>query len=154
MLLVDSDEIWTKEQLDKLFESTYKWPRSAALPLIVYTVTSLIFINDFKNVSTVIYPRMWEIEYGSQYEFVEPNRILVNGYDFDRWETDAYYFHPSYCHSSKRFMAKKRERTLLHGFFPWRLEGGKVVRKDAKIEEFRGQLPECLENHPINRNKS
>ena len=149
ILLVDGDEVWEGEQIKLLREATKDWPRSCALPPLVYTVQSLIFINDFFNCSKVRYPRLWEIEAGCQYNFVEPNRITVNGHDFDKKDLDVHYFHYSYCHSAERFEEKKRERTKLHGSFAWELREGIVSRDDAHIQPFDGRHPKVMKYHSL-----
>ena len=145
LLLVDGDEVWTADQIQKLRQEDKSWETG------VVHVKSLIFINDFEHVSEVVYPRMWVIrpDY-KDLKFVEPNRISVDGGDFlsiDR--PDIHFFHYSYCHSPERFQEKKRERTRLHGNFAWELRDGLVQRDDANIQIFEGEHPEIMKTHPL-----
>ena len=149
MLLVDGDEVWTPTELLKIHEVRKSWPTSPCLPAHVYTVNSLIFINDFYNVSEVRYPRAWEIEANVKYNFLEPNRISANGLDFNTRDLDAHYFHYSYCHSVERFKEKKKERTKLHGDFAWDLSGEIVRRPEATINPYDGNHPSQMQSHPL-----
>jgi hypothetical protein len=155
MLLVDGDEVWTPEELKKVRALL---PMSEAYrkmqPHTVYTVNSLVFINDINHYSPVRYPRIWTIYKNNKYKFIEPNRILYSSMDFVDFDMkitlDINYFHFSYCHTPERFMEKKRERTKLHGFFPWSLdENNKIVRADADIRKFEGEHPIIMASHPL-----
>ena len=136
---------------------------------------SLIFVNDFYHVSKVDYPRLFKVNGGRDEEsgkayhaFIEPNaigRLTESGYlpmitdpssaiDVFSWP-DVEFFHYSYAKSPRRFLEKKRERTKIHGQFAWELrrdpETGEelVQRDDATIEEFHGEHPDVMENHPL-----
>lgn len=149
MILVDADEVWTDNEIKKAFNELQKWPRNSTLPLHVYTVESLIFINDFYTVSKVRYPRIWEIEHGCKYKFVEPNKVTSNDLDFDTIDLDCHYFHYSYTHSPKRFKEKKKERTKLHGDFAWNIVGETIRRPEATIKPYTGDQPKGIRNHPL-----
>lgn len=149
MLLVDADEVWKEDDLQQIKQIADKWPTSGALPPHVYTVNSLVFINDFYTMSPVRYPRIWELEPGLNYRFTEPNTILINNEEFYQKDLDLSYFHYSYTHSPERFRQKKRERTKLHGNFAWELRNGLVQRDDANIQQFNEKHPKIMREHPL-----
>ena len=158
LLLIDSDEVWPKDQLEKLKEQVGDWPdkRSGALPPLCYTVDSLTFVNDLNTYTPIRFPRVWELEKGLKYQFVEPNRILltnefsdVYNADFDKTDLNINYFHYSYCHKPKRFLEKKKERMKAHGNFSWELRDGLVQKDGVNFKEFTGKHPETMSDHPL-----
>lgn len=158
LFLVDGDEVWSEDQILKLKELLPDWPKgkSAALPPFCYTVDSLTFVNDLYTYTPIRFPRLWELEKGLEYRFVEPNRIvLTNEFtnivdaDFHVENLDVYYFHYSYCHSPERFQEKKKERTKKHGQFSWELRDGLVQKDGVQYTEFTGKHPEPMIGHKL-----
>lgn len=147
MLLIDADEVWDEENLNRIHE-IIKDPEGPKFGY-VYEVQSKVFINDFYTYSPVNYPRLWFLGAGPNHQFVEPNRITTSSIEYTRIWTDLTYFHYSYTHSPERFLEKKKERTLLHGHFPWELRDGLVQRDDANIMPFKGEHPPVMQTHPL-----
>lgn len=150
MLLVDGDEIWPENQIKKL-RSTIGEERFDIEDKIVYTVDSKTFVNDFYTYTPIRFPRIWILQRDKEYDFIEPNRITVNGIDFPyKVNLDLCYLHFSYCHSPERFMEKKRERTKLHGQFSWELREGLVQKDGVEYQHFpESDLPEFMLSHPL-----
>jgi glycosyltransferase involved in cell wall biosynthesis len=152
MLLQDADEVWSRSQIEKIV--SWACSRTGDLDLqfpYFFKARSLTFINNPQTYSPIDFPRVWTIAKNSCNRFIEPNKIIW-GKDskfIELKSTDedppVSFFHYSYMHSPERFMAKKRERTKLHGFFPWELDSNnQVYREGADIRTFEGQHPEIM----------
>ena len=140
MLLQDADEVYPQDQIASLRTIANNTPPNHVVKLI-----SKVFINDLKTCSEVEYPRLWTVKDPSKNKFIEPNTITIDGAKYPVFiPTTLYHLHYSYVHNNERFMQKRRERMLVHKFFPWDLKDGKVVRKSAKIVEFDGEHPELI----------
>lgn len=144
LFIVDHDEVWDQDNLGELWRLLQQTDKEAI------KVKSLTFINDPHTYSPIAFPRCFRIQPGRKYHFCAPNDLICDGrrMDVSPYE-DIIFFHYSYCHSPFRFMEKKRERTHLHGHFPWELDGNRVVRKDANIQNYDGDHPETMAGHPI-----
>jgi glycosyltransferase involved in cell wall biosynthesis len=140
MLLQDADEVYPHDQIASIRIIANNTPANHVVKLI-----SKVFINDLKTCSEVEYPRLWMVKHPKGHKFVEPNRIKVDGEDYSVFiPTTLHHMHYSYVHNNERFMQKRRERVLVHKFFPWNLKDGKVVRSSAKITQFDGEHPELI----------
>jgi glycosyltransferase involved in cell wall biosynthesis len=140
MLLQDADEVYDHENIASIRIIANNTPPNHVVQLI-----SKVFINDLKTCSEVLYPRLWMIKWGKDYNFTEPNTIEMDGKKLPvTIPTTLHHFHYSYTHNPERFQQKRNERMLVHKFFPWKLEGDQVVRPTAKITKFEGEHPPLI----------
>jgi hypothetical protein len=89
------------------------------------------------------------------YRFVAPNHLADETerkiLQEENHKDLVKFFHYSYCKSPARFLAKKKERTLVHGQFKWSLNDKQmVVSPGIKLRDFKGEHPEVMLTHPRN----
>ena len=144
LFIVDHDEVWDKKNLANLWTLLQQTKEKAI------KVKSLTFVNDRYTYAPIAFPRCFRIEPGHSYLFSAPNHLVCDTRSMEVTpHENIIYYHYSYCHSPERFLEKKRERTKLHGHFPWQLENGQVVRKEANLKFFDDDHPESMANHPL-----
>jgi ADP-heptose:LPS heptosyltransferase len=148
LLLVDGDEVYEESEIKKIRQIA---DGEEAELHNVWRIESLTFVNDLSTYTPIAFPRIFKIDLrhslNNKYEFTEPNGILQNGWklNIENYRRDIRFFHYSYCHSPKRFMEKKRERTKLHGHFSWEISNGKVYKEGVQFQKFQGSHPQGVE---------
>lgn len=144
LFIQDHDEVWDPENLSQLWMLLQRTSSEAV------KVKSFTFINDPYTYSPIAFPRCFRIRPGVRYRFCDPNHLVAGQRIVPVTpHEEISFFHYSYCHNPERFLEKKRERTHLHGRFPWDLEGDRVVRPEATVRFYDGPHPREMRDHPL-----
>lgn len=160
-ILVDSDEIWTKNAktiadavMKKELSMEIKgMPRESTIK--EFRVQEYCFINDFKTWYSGLYPRIFRCEPGAFFVFDNEVQFpdgrgehiisLILGRDI---------YHYGYVRRKKRwemkqeYMWEKDHNPSIKN--DYKLEGNTyIIPKDLPIYQFTGQHPDIMKNHPF-----
>jgi hypothetical protein len=147
--LIDGDEVYKTEDILAL-KAILKQTNAD-----VVKIDSLTFVNDFSHYVEIAFPRLFRLKAKHNYRFVAPNHLADETerkiLQEENHKDLVKFFHYSYCKSPARFLAKKKERTLVHGQFKWSLNDKQmVVSPGIKLRDFKGEHPEVMLTHPRN----
>jgi glycosyltransferase involved in cell wall biosynthesis len=149
-IMVDSDEIWTKQA--KVFaDSSMK--AKMGYEACEIRVDEYCFINDFKTWYMGNYPRIFRCKKGSK--FVFDNEVQFSGYQRGKHQIcyvpGRNIFHYGYVRAQHRWRLKQdymyeKDHNPLN--LQYKLEGDKyIIPDDIKIFQFTGQHPEIMRSH-------
>lgn len=156
-VLIDSDEIWTKEAW-KLLNLKLKLAKN--LGVYEYRVRQYCFINDFQNYFLGEYPRVFKVTPDAKFLFdnevawPDHNKVQdcgkVNSY-IHLLSPVPLNYHYSYVRSQKRWKLKqdsvyeKDKNPINHQY---KLIGDKyIIPSDIGIYQFIGKHPDIMKNH-------
>jgi heptosyltransferase-2 len=148
MWLVDGDEVYTPEEVDKVIAATQRTDAE------FYDATSLTFVNDAFHYVHIDFPRLFLVD--KNYRFVDPNHLVKpNGQSLKHAKGSpiAQFYHYSYVRNSGRMLTKIRDRIETHSEFKWELHGEYMKRPGVQFHT-TDYMPEIVKDHPLLQKKA
>ena len=155
LLIIDGDEVYTKETLNMIKVATRTMDVQKRLAAYFKSMT---FVNDLRHYTEQEFPRLFKIT--PECTFVNDNFMVWPDKGVDSWISPFVmkipyikYHHYAFCKSHERFKLKKEwwESRFKNDFeYSWHIdEKGKIVDPDHQIMLYTGQHPKEMENHSL-----
>ena len=157
-MMIDSDEIWTKQGFD-LLKSKLKMADKQGI--FEYRVRAYCFISDFNHYYNGEYPRIFKVTPKAEFLFDNEVAWPDHGKQQDMGRVDKHiqllstqpvFYHYSYVRSKYRWQLKQDCLIEKDGNpinLKYKLENNKyIIPEDIPIYEFKGNHPDIMKIHP------